>query len=278
MSRAAAFARIVTPSASGSAATTSDPRITRPPAARSASVRMRSTRSPGTDGGTVGISKTGRPSRSCSSLQTVWAWRSPSTAGNPTRSPAFSRTASCAASMERTSGRSSARASATVLTSTRSNSTSSSTARADTPARCRLSASSAAWKSLSWRRPTTTMGSSRRRSPSAIVTGTSAEGRQAPIGAGEQDVALEAAGVRIDVGHEVREPRERLADRSLAGAGVRVVGVVGQEAAERRRRGLDPLRRVAQDVERQRRQVRGARALGEDEHLLAATGRRGPRW
>ena len=46
------------------------------------------------------------------------------------------------------------------------------------------SASSAGWKSLSARKPTTQTGAPSRRSPPAIVSGTSAEGRGTPTAVG----------------------------------------------------------------------------------------------
>ena len=69
---------------SGSAPTTSGCRGSpgrRPRAARRC--RIANTRMPGTDGGTVGISKTGSAEPvAAARVQTVWGWRSPSTAGN----------------------------------------------------------------------------------------------------------------------------------------------------------------------------------------------------
>ncbi len=73
------------------------------------------------------------------------------------------------------------------LASTRPSGTrSSSTARAVTPppARASVSASSAGWKSLSARKPTTQTGPPARRSPRAIVSGTTAEGRGTPTAVG----------------------------------------------------------------------------------------------
>ena len=57
---------------------------------------------------------------------------------------------------------------------------------AATPARDTLSARYGAWKSRSTRKPTTSIGSSERRSPAAIVAGTTADGRAAPTAVGRR--------------------------------------------------------------------------------------------
>ena len=138
---------------------------------------------PGTEGGSVGTSNTGRPSRSCISLHTAGPSAIPSTAGNATRSSAPSRDDSAPTTSARNAGSSNARAYPSELASARpAGASSSSTARASIPDRPRLSASSDAWKSLSARRPTTHTGSEP--APAAIDGGTSADGLSAPTAVG----------------------------------------------------------------------------------------------
>ena len=95
---------------------------------------------PGTDGGSVGISNTRRPSRCSTSLQTPCGSRSPSIAGSPTCSSARSASASSAQNCARQAGSSNLRAIPSALMSARSSFSSSSTARASISAWRRLAA------------------------------------------------------------------------------------------------------------------------------------------
>ena len=158
-----------------------------PPARRSASRRTANTRIPGTDGGSVGTSKTGRPNPCSNSLQTSCGDAIPSAAGNATTSPGRSRDVSSVITVRRKSRWSNARASPSALNSTRpSTGRCNSVARAVTDGSVRdsPSASSAGWKSLSPRNPTAITSVTDRRSPPAIVTGASAVGFGTPIAVG----------------------------------------------------------------------------------------------
>ena len=157
-----------------------------PPARRSASRSTANTRMPGTDGGSVGTSNTGRPSPRSSAAQAPCGSAMPSTAGNATRSPRAQPRADLRDDLA-AEGRvvERARVARARSTSRRASGTrSSSIARAVNPTRVSLSASSAGWKSFSARKPTTQIGSSRRRSPAAIVSGTTADGRATPTAVG----------------------------------------------------------------------------------------------
>ena len=81
-----------------------------PRAARSAVVKTACSRIPGTEGGSVGTSNTGRPSRSSSDAQTACGEAIPSTAGNATRSPSRSCPASALNTRSRNAASSNARA------------------------------------------------------------------------------------------------------------------------------------------------------------------------
>ena len=262
-SRSPTFARTaVTRAPSRSAPVTVAFRITRPPARRSRSRSTANTRMPGTDGGSVGTSNTGRASRSCSSGHAAPAM--PSTAGNATRSSAPNRPLSWPATSARNAGSSNPRANPSEFTSARRSGTrSSSTDRAVIPARERLSASSGAMEVL--QRPEA------HHAHVAAVAEIARRHRlghhggrlQRPHRGRQQQVLVQAAHVR----EPLLEPLDR---RRHAVASDRRVRVILAQPGERLARALDPLRRVAEHVDRARAEMGGADALGEHEHTRAA--------
>jgi hypothetical protein len=84
----------------------------------------------------------------------------------------------------------------------------------------------------------------------------------------QQQVLLEAAHVRIGL-HHVLPPRDRRGQPVATDERVRMVGT---QLRHRLGRSLDPVRRVAEHVDRARAQVRRPHALGQHEHARAALG------
>ena len=167
-------------------------------------------------------------------------------------------------------GSSNARAKPSELTSARPSGTrSSSTARAVMPPRARLSASSGAWKSFSARKPTTHTSPPSRRSPAAIVSGTTADGLSAPTAVGSSRFCSRSPVYGY-------APSIALLNHSIAAATpsrpTAAYGWPSPSPAERLARPLDPLGRVAEHVDRARAEVRGPDALGQHEHAGALLG------
>ncbi len=92
-------------------------------------------------------------------------------------------------------------------------------------------------------------------------------------GGGQQQVALEAAGVGVTRQRSSSGGREKpvqgLGDELVAEQRVGVIGARGHERRQRTRRRLDTLGRVSEDVDRAGRQVRRTDALGHHAHARA---------
>ena len=215
---------------------------------------------PGTDGGSVGISNTGRPRRCSRSDHTACGSSRPSTAGSPTRSPARSRPASCghqraahrgvlerprdALARSRPRGPSTGRSSSTPRASTRA------------PSRrrgCRRSR--AGWKSLSWRKPTMQHRRRRRagrRRASSPAPSRWAWARRPPWAAAGSPPAPPRVGVRRERarGDLLAQPLER------GGHGRRAAAARTDGPGARRSPGAERARPGAVDAARGRSRAR----------------------
>ena len=254
--------------------TTPAPSASRPPADSSAWRRISNRRMPGTDGGSVGISKTRRPSRASSSVSAACG----------SLNPEHRRQRDVIGRLDqRRQARAEAGAPTGIVEAAReSERVGVGTVELDVDAdsASRRSLRVAGSRRRARRGSRAAAGSRRRRRrraacvPAANVSGTSADGLSAPTAVGSCRLCSRLADVGVAGQRAARGGRREPVDGRVDVPGTEQrVGMLGRAAVKRRdrlARRVDPLRRVAEHVDRARGQVRRADALGDDADVGAA--------